>query len=227
MKKISSINLIVLISLFPLASCQAQIEIIPVPESSQKKASNVTPTESETTNEENTLVGRLLAKNEDYDPGDPLSWELVAPVLAELRQSGVQLPPDSELQPRFLKESDPFYKMISSKKGEQFFADLSKSPAAIDRAERYLSFPDGRRELEFIMTRKGGAEFFTDMVETRNGRKTAEIIASNPGLKDFDKPTGKIYLASQLNKFLESDRGHPSESDSKQKPVRLQPKKYD
>ena len=151
-----------------------------------------------------TSLTQMLECQDEYEKGQPLSWEIVSPILKALRKEGVKLPPDSELKSKFLSQNDPFYKMLSSKHGRRFFDELSKFPESIDRAERYLSLPNGRKELQFIMTRKGGAEFFTDMVDNQNGRETARMIAKNNNSKDFEKPTGKIYLEPQLAAFLKT-----------------------
>ncbi|MBD3672104.1 MAG: hypothetical protein HUJ26_01145 [Planctomycetaceae bacterium] len=152
--------------------------------------------------EEPQTISEMLAQTKGYQKGDPLSWEIVSPILQKLREAGLQLPSDSELQKKFLKETAPFYQMMTTPAGRTFFKDLSRSPPAIDRAERYLNFPNGRKEMKFIMSRKGGAELFTDMVETRNGRSTARMLCSDSNSCDFTKPTGKIYLESQFVAFL-------------------------
>lgn len=170
-------------------------------------------------------VSEMLAQTKGYQAGDPLTWEMVSPVIEKLREQGLSLPKNSELQPIFLSEGDIFYKMVSTRKGQSFFKDLSKSPASIDRAERYLSLPNGQKELQFIMTRQGGAEFFTDMVSNQNGRATARMISSSSGVRKFDQPTGKIYLESQLMDYLTNRSVLANSSHQPVEPPR--PRKYD
>ncbi|MDC0273516.1 hypothetical protein OAK91_02155 [Planctomycetaceae bacterium] len=170
-------------------------------------------------------VSEMFAGTKDYQKGDPLTWEFVTPIIEQLREQGLTLPKNAELQPMFLSEGDLFYKMLSTRMGKSFFKDLSKYPESIDRAERYLSLPDGRKELQFIITRKGGAEFFTDMVNNQNGRETARMISSNPGDQKFDQPTGRIYLESQLIDYLTNTSVLANSSAQPVEPPR--PRKYD
>jgi len=203
-------NFILVASLFAILALSfetswGQIKIVPledIPQNAAQPSSPVETTDSQSAQEQPQSISEMLAQTKGYQQGDPLTWSLVARVIQKLRQAGMTLPPDSELQQRFLTEKDPFYRMMSSRDGRQFFADLSESPEAIDRAERYLSFKNGPQEMKFIMTRKGGAELFTDMVNTNNGRATARMMCSDSKDCDFNKPTGKIYLESQLIAFL-------------------------
>lgn len=203
-------NLILVASVFAIfvlsfETSWGQIKIVPLEEIPQTAAQPSPPTEttdSPSAQEKPQSISEMLAQTEGYQQGDPLTWGMVAPVIQKLRQAGMTLPPNSELQKRFLTENDPFYRMMSSRDGRQFFADLAQSPDSIDRAERYLSFKNGPKEMKFIMTRKGGAELFTDMVNTDNGRATSRMMCSDSEACDFDKPTGKIYLESQFLAFL-------------------------
>jgi len=215
----------------------SQIKIVPLEKSSpapeEKTAGsdqNLEARQAQEAQDEPRTISELLAQTKGYQKGDPLTWEIVSPVIQKLRKAGMQLPPDSELQKKFLNENDPFYRMLSSNDGRRFFRDLSQSPASIDRAERYLSFKNGRKELSFIMSRKGGAELFTDMVNTQNGRSTARMMCRDSKSCEFNQSTGKIYLESQLISFLKKSASEQLASEQEKSSTTSTvptPRKYD
>jgi len=232
MKNIKAIFLWVLIAnVLVVGSTVAQMKITPLPEFEKKdqvvedEIPSPVRESSDTDQTERLTISQMLAETEGYQVGDPLNWEIVAPVIDQIREYGVLLPDSADMQPLFLNEKDLFYRMITARNGKQFFKDLAKAPEAIDRAERYLKLPNGRKELGFIMTRKGGAEFFTDMVTNQNGRATARMISSRPGDHQFDQPTGKIYLESQFIDYLKKVTMETKPSSKSAEPTN--PRKYD
>lgn len=161
-----------------------------------------------------SAVTRLLADDADYKSGDLLTWEQVKPTLDRLRRARVPLPPEKELRPKFLSQSDSLYKMLSTERGKSFFKELNKKPESIDLVDRYRSLPRGEQFLtEMIENTKGGSEFFTSpMWLTQEDAVLAEKsgLSNVPNGSKFGDPTGRIYTETQLNQFLAAYRASGS-----------------
>lgn len=152
-----------------------------------------------------SAVSRLLAENKDYKEGDLLTWELVKPVLDRLRRAKVPMPPEKDLKPKFLSAGDSLVKMLSTKRGEAFFKELSKNPASIDMVDHYRTLPYGDKFLNEFIRDVDGYKFFTTKtwMDAHDAKWAQQwTLANVPGGKKFGEPTGRIYLESQLIDFL-------------------------
>jgi len=158
-------------------------------------------------------VSRMLAEDKTYKSGDLLTWERVKPVLDRLRRGRVPLPPEKELQSKFLSGNDPLVKMLSTERGKAFFAQLAKNPPSIDLVDRYRDLPESEPFLREFIRDVDGYKFFTEpywmsprrakMAQQAGGPVSGWVGLSNvPNGDKFGDPTGRIYLESQLIAFL-------------------------
>jgi hypothetical protein len=152
-----------------------------------------------------SAVSRLLAEDKTYKSGDLLTWERVKPVLDRLRRAKVPMPPEKEMQAKFLSEKDSLVKMLSTPDGKAFFKELAKKPASIDLVDRYRELPQSEPFLREFTHDVDGYKFFTEpywLSPSRAQRAESEgLLDVSNGVK-LGEPTGRIYLESQLISFL-------------------------
>jgi hypothetical protein len=152
------------------------------------------------------LVEQRLAENPKYHPGDLIAVDNVEPIFDELTDRGVNLDVNSgaeELFDSFLRDTD--YLVVASHlpEGRRFMHLVSETPGAYDLMERLSWSEDGRRLLHDLILSPEGAAHFKEMLTPSGLKKLKQVLAADPGSKQFGLPTGHIYTADGMLRHME------------------------
>jgi len=69
---------------------------------------------------------------------------------------------------------------------------------AYSRLDRLSSISRGQTLVNDLIRKKGGDELVTYLATTKHGRQLGEQLAATPNGVDLNKPTGRIYTATDL-----------------------------
>jgi hypothetical protein len=150
-----------------------------------------------------TIVEQTLGKDRDYRPGDLLSQGRVAPVLAQLKAAGWDVPQGRELLSRIPADNEFLVRALSTKKGVAFMRTVSTMSEGYDRVDRLSRLPNGQQLVEKLITGPDGYKLIGYLTESRGGRELGSMLGQTVQGVDFDRPTGRIYTAKQLLDVLE------------------------
>lgn len=142
-------------------------------------------------------------KQRDYRPGDIISQGDVKEVFRMLRGMDWVVADEDKVVADVLPDNDYMVRELRTKRGRVFMADLSKTPAAYDRLERFLRLPMSKRFFQGLLKGPDGYKMFEYMVTAKGGKVLGEQLSNAPDGHDFNKPTGHIYTVDQLLVRLE------------------------
>ncbi len=158
------------------------------------------------------LVRRELAdyfrQKKGYEPGDLITRKDVEAVLKRLASRGYQPRDAKQIIEASLSESDFLVQLLGGTRGRKFMRKVKKESLIYDRLDRIAQVPQGKRTLSDLIKLPDahryapvrparGIPTLLDLLPKRRSSRTRSI-------KDYDKPTGKIYTAKQLQERLEA-----------------------
>lgn len=149
-----------------------------------------------------------LAQREDYQPGDLLTNSDVKEVLKALAAAGWQPPDQKDILAHTLPDDDTLVRTLSTERGKRFMRKVAEDDLIFDRLDRVSRTYGGERMVNDLAKlpdgykyaktkRPNGVPGFLDLLpKTGSGKKRS--------IKDYDKPTGRIYCEKQLLERLEN-----------------------
>ena len=140
--------------------------------------------------------------------GDLISQGDVQPIFAVLQQLGWVVEDQKEILTMVLSDQDFLVRTLRSQRGERFMRQVANDKLIYDRLNRIVRVQGGQRMLEDLIKLPDGATYakadraravpgLLDLLPKNRSGKTREI-------RDYNKPTGKIYTATQLIDRLET-----------------------
>lgn len=156
------------------------------------------------------VVSDYFADKRGYEPGDLITREDVREILARLAEHGVVPRDAEEILEDSLGEDAFLVQLLSSERGRRFMRKTKKEKLIYDRLDRIAAVPQGKKTLRDVVRLPDGHRYapirpargtptLLDLLPKRGSSRTRSI-------KDYTKPTGKIYTQSDLEKRLLRNR---------------------
>jgi hypothetical protein len=188
-----------------IVAIQAALVLAAVTQSSEgapsqpAKASNKLPSLAAV----KAVVEKTLGQDRDYRPGDLLSQRRVAAVLTQLKAAGWDMPQSRELMARVPADNEFLVRALSTKKGVAFMRTVSTMSGGYDRVDRLSRIPQGQQLVERLINGPDGYKLIDYLTESRGGEELGAMLGRTAQGADFNRPTGRIYTATQLLGELE------------------------
>ncbi len=147
-------------------------------------------------------VQQYFDKQPKYRDGDIISQSDAKAVFRILKQGGWDVTNRAEILKEVLPDSDYMVVQLRTKAGRKFMHQLSRTPEAYDRLERFLKLPKSRRFFRGLLKGPDGYKLFEYMVTAKGGKVLGQQLSHTKAGRDFNKPTGHIYTAKQFTERL-------------------------
>ena len=132
-------------------------------------------------------------------------WEDIAPLLEEVQKKGWAMPYARHLEAVMVKRSDFLAQFAASESGARWLNAAGGSQLLLDRVERVAKVEHGQRTLRDVAKLPNGSKFagakpqnfmpgLVDLLPLKGGKR--------PEIKDYDKPTGRLYTREQVMQYL-------------------------
>ncbi len=152
------------------------------------------------------VISDYFADKRGYEPGDLITREDVREILERLADHGVVPRDAEEIVEDSLEEGAFLVQLLSSERGRRFMRKTKKEKLIYDRLDRIAAVPQGKKTLRNVVRLPDGHRYapirpargtptLLDLLPKRGSSRTRSI-------KDYTKPTGKIYTQSDLEKRL-------------------------
>ena len=185
----------------------AGVEVVAAPPQRASRSHRAAPSGSAITPRRlSAMVDRHFRKRRDYRDGDLICRRDVVEVLALLKKAGWEPVKAKEIEESALPANDFLVELFSKPAGRQFMRKVKTYKLIYDRLDRIARVPGGRRMLADLVRLPDGERYaawrpqrgapdLLDLLPKRgNGRKRH--------IKDYERPTGRIYTAEQLKDRL-------------------------
>ena len=151
------------------------------------------------------LTNQYFATLDGYQQGDIITQKHVRNLFKIFGRYGWKVPYQKEVLAKFLPEGHFLPQVLNSDKGREFLGKIKKYPGGVDRVDRISRLPNGQQSVrDLIYKIPNGADWIKGMTTTKGGLALGRSMSKAPKGKDFNKPTGTIYFASDLPKILEA-----------------------
>jgi hypothetical protein len=160
------------------------------------------------------IVARYFSQQSGRQPGDIITQSDVAAVLEELAAAGWQPPDHKQLLASTLPDDGPLVSSLRTQQGRRFMRKVSGYESIYDRLDRVSQVSGGQRTIDAIVRLPDGEKYAQPKKKTPHGVPDfLDLLPKNASgkvrtIKDYDKPTGRIYteadLVNRLNRSLAS-----------------------
>ena len=152
------------------------------------------------------MVADYFSNKADYERGDLITRRDVQAILKQLRQRGIVPKDAKEILEAALPESHFLVELSRSTRGRRFLRKTKNEELIYDRLDRIAGVPNGQRMLRDLvklpdahryapMRPARGTPSMLDLLPKRGSSRTRTI-------RDYSKPTGRIYTEDDLVKRL-------------------------
>jgi hypothetical protein len=143
-------------------------------------------------------VTRYFAARPGYRPGDVITRDAVKPLLAELQKQGLPLPDAKQILEKVPAKGEFFVDQLSTSNGRKFMRRIAVYPDGYDRLDRLSRLPRGQQTVRSLIAGPDGDKMIQYMATTKGGRELGQMLSQDPGGRNFNGSTGRIYTATQL-----------------------------
>ncbi len=151
-------------------------------------------------------VRRYFQARRDFQSGDLITRDDVAPLLAELQRKGLPLADASEIREAVLAKDTFLVQQFSTPAGRKFMRRISSYPNVYERLDRLASLPQGAQTVHELIRNPGGENMVAYMTSTVSGKKLGKVLTNRPEAELFTVPTGRIYTVATLLTRLQQSR---------------------
>jgi hypothetical protein len=150
------------------------------------------------------LVADYFSRQVDYRPGDVITQSDVAAVLKNLAAAGWQPPDHQQILASTLSDDNAVASVLRTKRGRRFMRKVSGYESIYDRMDRLSRVSGGQRTIDAIVRLPDGEKYAQPKKKTPNGVPDfLDLLPKNMSgkvrsIKDYDKPTGRIYTEADL-----------------------------
>ncbi|MHB8970026.1 MAG: hypothetical protein ACYC3X_10145 [Pirellulaceae bacterium] len=143
-----------------------------------------------------------------YRPRDLISQSDVADVLKKLAQAGWKPVDQEQILADTLPNDNFLVRLMRTDRGRRFMGKVSDFDLIYDRMDRVSQVSSGPRNLEAIVRLPDGERYAKPKRQLIKGVPDfLDLLAKNASgkvrtIKDYDKPTGRIYTEEELLKRL-------------------------
>ena len=163
------------------------------------------------------IVVQRLAEKKEYQPGDVISRTDVKIVFEDLGTAGWQPRDRKKIEEDLLDDGSSLVRTFKNAEGRRFMRKVADYGLIFDRLDRVSRVSGGERMLQDLVKLPDGEKYakkktpngVPDMLDllpkSASGKKRS--------IKDYDKPTGRIYTEADLLKRLKRSYAGPAETD--------------
>ena len=154
------------------------------------------------------IVADYFSRQADYLPGDVITQSDVAAVLKNLAAAGSQPPDHQQILASTLPDNNAVVSALRTKRGRRFMRKVSGYESIYDRMDRLSQVSGGQRTIDAIVRLPDGEKYALPKKNTPNGVPDfLDLLPKNASgkvrsVKDYDKPTGRIYTEADLIRRL-------------------------
>jgi hypothetical protein len=158
------------------------------------------------------IVAGYFSRQADCRPGDIITQSDVAAVLQDLAAAGWQPPDHKQLLANTLPDDNAMVSTLRTEQGQRFMRKVSGYESIYDRLDRVSQVSGGQRTIDAIVRLPDGEKYAQPKKKTPHGVPDfLDLLPKNASgkvrsIKDYDKPTGRIYteadLVSRLSRSL-------------------------
>ena len=155
-----------------------------------------------------SLTAEEIAQRKGYQSGDLITQSDVTTVLKSLAAAGWKPADAKEIVSLALPDDDALVRILGTNQGNRFMRQTASVELIYDRLDRVCRVYGGQRMITDLAKLPDGAKLthlkrpygvpgFLDLLpKTASGKRRS--------IKDYEKPTGRIYTEEQLLKRLEA-----------------------
>jgi hypothetical protein len=148
-------------------------------------------------------VARHFSTRKGYQPGDLIAQSDFDAIMDELKHLGWTPAGADQMRDAVLPDKSLLIQESRSTAGRNFMRRVGHNPQGFDRLEHLSRLINGRQTVQRLIQLPEGYKFMDYMTNTPGGREMGKMLSHDPGGKDFNEPTGRIYTEEQLLKALE------------------------
>jgi hypothetical protein len=154
------------------------------------------------------IAQEFFAGQRDWRAGDLISQAEVQRLFAEIKRQGETVPGEKEMLALVLSGSDVLVRTLGTPEGRKFMRKVSGEQLIFDRLDRIARAPGGAQMLRDLVKLPDGERYAK--YKTKRGVPDLLDLLPKDGsgkrrqIKDYDRPTGRIYTAEQLMRALSS-----------------------
>ena len=138
---------------------------------------------------------------------DVLTQSEVQGLFAELKRKGLSVSDEKKILGRVLDDSDFLVRTLQTADGQRFLSKVAAEPLIYDRLDRIAREPGGQALIRDLVklpdgdryakrkTPRGVPDLLDLLPKDRSGKRRQ--------IKDYDRPTGRIYTVESLIKQTE------------------------
>lgn len=186
----ASLTVLTLVTTSSRASAGKKTKVLPSPAMVQK------------------VVKVHLAKLPEYQEGDILCRSDVEPIFRQLAKIGWKAADAKKILGEMLDANNFLIKELRTDRGRQFMRKVSGDPSVYDRLDRVARHRRGPATIRSLVRLPNG-EKYAKADPGRGNPSMSDLVLiydrgaeQNRKLKDYNKPTGRIYTADQFLKRL-------------------------
>jgi hypothetical protein len=154
-----------------------------------------------------------------YRKGDLLSQGDVEPVFAELEKLGWKVADREQIIKLVPGDRELMVRMLRTEDGRTFMRDIERFKGGYDRVDHLSRLSDAETLLWRLTSGPDGYKMIDYMTETPYGANMGEMLSQAPNGKGFNKPTGRIYTATQFIARLKQSYASADKARAKSKRV--------
>ena len=148
-------------------------------------------------------VEKTLAHDPNYRAGDILTQSQVQAALRQSKGAGLDPAQAAELLKRVPRDDEFLVRALGTPKGADFMRQVASMPQGYDRLDRLSRIPNGQQIVEQLIKGPDGHKLIEYLTESNGGKELGTMLGRTTSSDDFNRPTGRIYTAKQLQAELE------------------------
>lgn len=143
-------------------------------------------------------VWQYFQATPDFQPGDLIVREDVAPLLAQLQRTWLPPADAGKILEKVPAKGEFLVSQLSTPDGRTFMRRIANYPNAYDRLDRLSRMPHGQQTVSDLVRGPGGEKMIEYMTKTPGGKELGKQLSNSPDGKQFNAPTGRIYTVAML-----------------------------
>jgi hypothetical protein len=148
-------------------------------------------------------VEKTLAQAPGYRALDVLSRSQAEAVLRNWQGGKLNAAQTNELLKRVPSDDEFLVRALSTPKGAAFMRQVAAMPQGYDRLDRLSRIPNGQQVVQQLIDIPDGHKLIEYMTGTSGGKELGTMLGQPTNSDDFNRATGRIYTAKQLQAELE------------------------
>jgi len=141
---------------------------------------------------------KFFDEQPNFGAGEIISQSQVRGLFEELKRMGWTLPKPQKILDLVPGDNETLVRDMRTADGRKFAKQISGLPNAYDRLDRLIRMPTGRSAVARLIKGPDGVWLLQYMTEDPGGAAMGRMLSNTPTGKDFNRPTGRIYMVPEL-----------------------------